>query len=182
MASSLMLSILFFLSCAERPEQKIHASAQEKTNEPIGAVATKDYSGTELLADTIIYAVVIKNHNPEDDWAEECLQYFESRKFADMIFAKIYSGELQAKDFSTNMPLSIAEVKEMEANERYSRDKIGQIQFKERWYFNATTNEFNKEVLSITIGYQAFTENGELRGYRGGILIELPQNQRLAAR
>ena len=120
----------------------------------------------EIIADTIIYDVIIKNTNPDDFWTEECLQHFDRPGFMDTIFSNIYNNKLKAIKFLSEDTLSIKEVKEIEQSHWYSRETIGKIQFAEIWYFSSSHMIMNKKILSMIFGVEQFDHNGKLKGYK----------------
>jgi hypothetical protein len=121
---------------------------------------------SEIIADTIIYDVLIKNTNPDDLWTDECLKYLHRNNFMDSLFSAIYRGDLIAYDFFTNKPLSIKEVTTIEKSDWYDRDAIGKMQFSEVWYFDSKYIVFKKKVISITFGVEQFTSLNELKGHK----------------
>jgi hypothetical protein len=130
------------------------------------------FSGT-LIADTIIYDVIIRNTNPDDTWAENCLKGLKRGEFVDSIFAWVYSGKISAYDFDTHVALKKKDIQKLESEKDFARDKIGKIQFKERWFFDSGKLTMSKEILSIVLGYEVYDDAGELRGYKPVFLILL---------
>lgn len=118
-----------------------------------------------MVADNIIYDVIIKNPNPEDYWTEECLQGVKQKEFIDIVFNKIYDKEVKAYDIVTDKHLSIREIKEIEKQEGFNRDLIGKIQFEENWYFDAENFCMSKKVNALLFGYEAYDTKGLLYGY-----------------
>jgi hypothetical protein len=121
-----------------------------------------DSANDQLVADTIIYDVIIHNLDPDDQWAQQRLQYLNQRKLIDSIFELVYQGKVTAFDFFENRPLKLNEIRKIETAEDYSRDKIGKIQFAERWYFDPTHHRFKKEVISMVLGYDRISSDGVL--------------------
>lgn len=119
-----------------------------------------------IIADTIVYDVIIKNTNPEDLWSEECLKNLDQRSLVDNIFTNIYSEEMIAFNYLSNDTISIDMVKQIEKESWFSREAIGKIQFAEIWFYNTEHQVMNKEVVSIILGVEQFDELGELKGYK----------------
>jgi hypothetical protein len=119
-----------------------------------------------LVADTIICDVVIHNPNPEDQWTTECLKNLKHRALIDSLFALVYDGKMKAYDFFSKEVIKNKDLKQMESENGFSRDHIGKIQFTERWYFDKKSQQFQKEVLSLVLGYELFNQDGSLRGYK----------------
>ena len=86
--------------------------------------------------------------------------------FGYSIFDAVYSGKYKAYDHFTGSLLSIESIKEMEAQEDFSREDIGKIQFSEVWYFNSENNILNKKVISMVLGLEQYNNFGELKGYK----------------
>lgn len=125
-------------------------------------------SNSVLLADTIIYNVIIKNPDPEDDWQEYSLKYLDKQALANIIFNAIYNGRLTPYNYQYENVMSIEEVKEME--KKHPRKEIANIQFTEEWYFNEKSLTFNKKVNSIMMAYERINKSGEVR-YTAGIQV-----------
>lgn len=119
-----------------------------------------------VIADTIIYDVIIKNLNKEDLWTEECLQQLKRNTFLDSLFTAIYNEQILVFDFFTKEKLTPRDIKKMETAEGYSRDAIGKIQFTEVWYFDSSKALLEKKVVAMVLGLEQFTSTGELKGYK----------------
>ncbi len=145
----------------------ITACTQKTTNEKTRSGFRKTDTATrDLVADTIIYDVVIRNTNPYDTWIEKSLGRLQHRKLIDSIFALVYEKKIKAYDYFSNEEMSINQVKELENEEGFSRDRIGKMQFTESWYFDKSTETLQKEVISIALGHELYTNSGEFRGYK----------------
>lgn len=118
-----------------------------------------------ILADTVIYDVIIKNPDPEDEWTEKCLKNIDRRGFIETIFNAIYEKNLTAYDYINDTPYTIEEVKELEKSEGYTREKIGKVQFTEEWYFDKEKLKMFKRVRSIILGYENLDENNDVKYY-----------------
>ncbi|HBH49168.1 MAG TPA: hypothetical protein DDX98_11035 [Bacteroidales bacterium] len=129
-------------------------------------ILSTDTITASIIADTIIYDVIIKNTNPDDRWTEECLQYTHRDFLVKSIFKGLYARKLTAYHYITNTPLTIEEIKNLEKEEWFSKDAVGKIQFTEIWYYSAERNILRKEVLSMVLGVEQFTSVGELKGYK----------------
>ncbi len=125
-------------------------------------------SNSVHLADTIIYNVIIKNPDPEDDWQEYSLKFLDKQALANIIFNAIYNGRLTPYNYQYENEMTIEEVKEME--KKHPRKEIANIQFTEAWYFNEKNLTFNKKVNSIMMAYERINKSGEVR-YTAGIQV-----------
>jgi len=119
-----------------------------------------------LMADTIIYDVIIRNPDPDDNWTAACLKGLNRSALVDTLFDLVYKEKLAAYDFDTHQKLSYKDVKLIEAGDAFQREKIGKIQFRERWYYDASAPILRKELISLVLGYEVFDDAGELRGYK----------------
>ena len=119
-----------------------------------------------LVADTIIYDVVIRSTNPDDIWENERLQYLNHSALVDSLFDLVYEKEIIAYDVFENKALSVSQVKSLEEQADYARNRIGKIQFTEKWYFNSSDPQLQKEIISISLGYETYNEHGEVRAYK----------------
>jgi hypothetical protein len=153
---TLLILVTFTFACTHK--------LTNENNQP-GIVRLDSFYGA-IVADTIIYDVIIQNPNPEDQWTSECLKDFKHSDLIDSVFSLVYSGKLAAYDFFSKKSLAVNEIKSMESEDGYSRDKIGKIQFTERWYFDKPSQQLQKEVLSMVFGYELFNQERTLRGYK----------------
>lgn len=122
-------------------------------------------SNYQIIADTIITDVVIKNPD-DDEWTEYCLRNLNKEQFIDELFRLVYNGELKPRNFFTEEPMTIDEVKEIEQNEDYRRENIGKVQFEEAWYFDPVKKQMIKKIHSIMVAYELFDSNGDIKGYK----------------
>ena len=125
-----------------------------------------------VVADTIIYDVIIRNQNPDDTWAVHCLEGLNHRLLIDNIFGMIYSGKTIAYNHETHEKLTPRQVEKIEAADDYSRENIGMIQFTEMWYLNPVGCDITKKVISMVLGYNYFTPEGE-RFYKALFRVEM---------
>jgi hypothetical protein len=158
MKISAFLSIVFLLiiSCNKNKVNETHTVSKVYNDSVYGP----------MVADTIIYDVIIHNTNPEDLWAQQCLQYMNQTMLIDSLFSLVYDNKIVAYDFFENKALSIKDVKKLEEESGFKRENIGKIQFTERWYFSPAEKRFRKDVISIVLGYDLFNEEGSVRGHK----------------
>jgi non-homologous end joining protein Ku len=78
----------------------------------------------------------------------------------------VYKSRAIAYNHETNERLTQKQVKEIETTKGFNRDNIGMIQFTEAWYLNPSKTTMTKEVLSMVLGYNFYTEDGELFGHK----------------
>jgi hypothetical protein len=149
-----LLIMLSFIACKKN---KVNDSDAE-------SMSYNSVTGS-LVADTIIYEVIIKSTNPDDSWLQKSLGRLNRKQLIDSIFNLVYNKELTAYDYFSNEKLSVNQVRNMEREDGFNRDQIGMIQFEEAWYFNKSTQHFQKKVISIAMGRERFVDSTELRGY-----------------
>lgn len=132
--------------------------------------------GTEtdfiIIADTIINDVVIKNPD-NDEWTDFCLRKMDKKTLVNEIFDLVYNEKLTAFEFFQNKPLSIEDIKALENNSEFSRDKIAKVQFEEAWYFDPINQKMIKKVHSIMLAYEIYNNLGEIRGYKPAFKVYL---------
>ncbi len=132
-----------------------------------------DLADMELMADSITYTVVVKNRDSLNTWADQRLRGLNHKKLVDDLFDAVYEHKATPYDYYTQHPLSINDIKKLESQEDFSRDRVGQLQFCEGWYLNAETQQMYKQIHSVLIAYEFFSSDGELRGYKAAFYIKM---------
>lgn len=127
-------------------------------------------SNAVVLDDSISYDVTIKNPDPQDTWTEEDIGRMDQLALANVVLNAIYNGRLTAYNYQYETPMTINEVKALEA--QYPRKSVGRMRFTEEWYFDEKNLKFGKRVTSIMLAYERFTANGEVR-YVPGVKVYL---------
>lgn len=151
----------------------LSGSCREKIPGQKKPAVARTPASAAVIADTVIYDVVIRNPEPDDLWAEECLRQLNREALVDMIFNAIYRQELLPYDYFSNRVLSVNEIKELEKDPEFSRTNIGRIQFMEEWYFDEENLRMEKRVNSLSLGYEVFDSSGKLRGYKPAFMVKL---------
>lgn len=118
-----------------------------------------------VLADTIITDAVIKNP-ADDEWTDYTLRHLDRKALVNNLFEAVYSKKLVPYDFFNNTELTIEQIKEIESDPDYSRDKIGKVQFEEKWFYDAKSNTMLKKVHSIMLAFELYNTEGEVKGYK----------------
>ncbi len=127
---------------------------------------TNDSLLMNLLADTIIYDVIIKNNDPANEWTEKCLSYLNRNELVDQLFDAVYNGQANAFNYFSGKKLAPSDLKRMEKDKDFDRSKIGKLQFTESWYYDPANLVMQKKILSITLGYELPGANGSIIGYK----------------
>jgi hypothetical protein len=159
----LVFGIMLVSSCHEQAPKARVADNALKYDTTLGIV----------VADTIIYEVIIKNPNPDDPWTEKCLSRLNRSALIDSIFDMVYSGTAKAYNHNTNELLTIKQVGKIEKKDNFSRNNIGMIQFTEAWYLNPASNTMTKKVLYMVLGYNFYNSEGELFGHKPVFRVEM---------
>ncbi|WP_421920600.1 hypothetical protein [Marinifilum sp.] len=143
--TALITSGLFLFSCQNKTE----------------SLPTKAQG--ELIADPIIYEVIVKNPNPDDEWLNECLENTNSSFLIKEILNAVNKGDLKAYDYYDNHLLTQKEIKNIiEENELNTR--TGKIQFEENWYWDKDQLKLLKEVKKLMFGFEIYDASGKLHG------------------
>lgn len=153
-STALIISGLFLFSCQNKPE-----NSSTKTE-------------GELIADPIIYEVIVKNPNPDDEWLNECLENTNSSYLIKQVLKEVKAGNLKAYDYYDNHELSISEIKQI-IKENNLNERTGKIQFEENWYWDKNQLQLKKEVQKLMFGFEIYDATGKLRGYKASFVIDL---------
>ena len=151
-------SLLVLHGCKESGQEVPERTGVEKY--------TSDSLVKNLIADTIIYEVKIKNPDPDDKWAEKCLASFDRNRFVDQLFNAVYDKRATVYDFFSGEELTPRGLKRIEKSKDFSRDNVGKIQFYESWYYDSLNLKMEKRIISMVLGYELYGDNGEIIGYK----------------
>ena len=163
----IVLCINIALSCC--PEK----AKEEVKNQPVYSSMVSDNLNGMMVADTIIYDVIIKNPNPYDSWTDECLKHLNKNQFVDILFESVYKENAIAYDVLSGNIITPDELKKFERKKDFNRDKIGKIQFTESWFYDDSLRSMSKKVLSVSLGYEIFDDQGSLIGHKPAFKIYL---------
>lgn len=124
-----------------------------------------------IVADPIIYDVVVKNPDANDEWVESCLENTDVKAIQNIIFTAVLQGRLIPYYYRLDSIIPLDSIKVfIEKNKEF---QFAKLQFGEQWYFNETTLEMNKKVNYITFGYELFNSDGVMYAYRPGFKVYL---------
>lgn len=185
--SILFLLTLLFSACSgeSNPSEEPEIASEEQM---VFAPKTGEFYSTPLtgqnsaiIARPVTYDVVVKNHNPNDAWREECLSSLDLQALIKIVFDAAYAGQITAYNYRTEEPMTIDELRDFEKDSTHRRDRIGKVQFVEDWYFDAEKFQFGKRVKALMLAYERYNEAGELsaNAYYPGIMVYL--NEPVAA-
>jgi len=161
----LAIFILIFFSCNKKQEKKF-STANLKA---VTWVENGDTSQAFQIAQPIIYDVVVRKHNYDDDWTKQCLDSTNVDALSNLIFDLIYSGKLIPYNYFTDEKMTIKEVKKVE--KEFARKRIGKMQFIEDWYFDTQKMQFYKKVKGIMLAYERYRADSTVRSYKAGVKV-----------
>jgi len=124
----------------------------------------KDKVASGELFGKIIYDTYIVNRDSTDSWGDECLSNFNRKALIDKIFNAVLAEQITPYDYFTGEKITLEQIKRMEAEEVFSREKISKIQFEEQWVWEKI--EMQKKIISMTIAYEVYDIAGKPRGHK----------------
>lgn len=154
----------FFISCHSEGKKQ---NLKDKTD----GISLKD-SGV-LVAEPIIYDVVVLNPDPEDRWATEKLKKLHKEALVDLIFKAVEDGRVTAYNYHTDEKMSMKDIRTLENSDEFNKSKIGKIQFIEDWYFDEKSMKMTKVVKSVMLAYEVYDQFGKVRGYKAAFRVDL---------
>lgn len=162
-----LFGLIFLSAC--------HNKNSENVSTPLSF--EPDSASEIIIADTIIYEVIIQNPNPGNEWNNERLQGLNRSALIDHIFDMILTEKIRAFNHETNEKLTPRQVQKMESDKKFSRDDISMIQFTEVWYLNPDMASMTKKVISMVLGKNFYTSDGELFGYEPVLSVEMGREE-----
>ena len=114
----------------------------------------------------IIYDTFVINRDSTDSWGDECLSNFNRKKLVDKVFTSVYDGKVTPYDYFTDAKITPEQIRQMETEGVFTRKNISKIQFQEEWIWDDDKNELLKQVISLTIAYEVFDNEGKSRGQK----------------
>ena len=126
----------------------------------------KDKLPSGELFGKIIYDIYIINRDSTDSWGEECLSDFNRKALIDKIFKAIFDGRLTPIDYFTSEKISPELIRKMEKEREFSRENISKIRFEEKWIWDNEKVEMQKQLISMTIAYEVYDNEGKSRGQK----------------
>lgn len=162
----LLLLIALITSCNERRSEQKNISASLTENTPEGAV---------LIARDIVTEVIIRPDPNGDPWEVEKVAGYNGETMVNGIFERVYDGTLTVYDYHSGEVLTANDVKEIEAEFKNDRTKIGKLSFTEDWYYNPAMNTVEKRARSVVFGYELYNNLGKVYAYRAAFRADLGQ-------
>ncbi len=143
-----------------------------KTDKP-KSTNTKQFASGDItvIADTIIYDVIIRNIDTSDVWEAECLQYLDQKSLVNYLMDGVYNGQFIAIEFMGDKVLSLDDVKAIEQEKDFSRDRVSKVQFRERWYIDSKGN-LQKQIISYTLGIEIYSKQNSFLGHKALFVVK----------
>jgi hypothetical protein len=144
---------------------------------------TKTDDQAIVVAETIVYDVVIQNSQYGNEWQNECTYYtyasnVDVEAFANIIFQAVYEGRLIPYSIMRDGTMTLDEVKELEKDNK--RNSIAKLEFTETWYFNENTLQMSKKISEIAFGFERLNEAGEVLSYNPAFKVYLDNPEKNA--
>ncbi|MCX6239003.1 MAG: hypothetical protein NTY07_15815 [Bacteroidia bacterium] len=114
----------------------------------------------------IIYETNIINRDSTDKWASECLSNFDRKTLINKVFNDLYNRKITPYDYFTGEKISPEKIRKMETEGEFSRENISKIRFEEKWIWDSEKVEMQKQLISMTISYEVFDNEGKSRGQK----------------
>ena len=160
------LFLISFSGCKQGDEGQKHTENKQDQ------LTISEVSGN-LVANPIIYDVIVKNPDPDDRWSTEKLEKLNKDALIDLIFNAVENGKVSAYNYHTDEIMSMKEFNALKKLEEFDKSKIGEIQFIEDWYFDEANMKMTKIVKSIMLAYEVYDQFGKVRGYKAAFRIDL---------
>ena len=173
----LMFLSITILSCNKNNSDKQSNADSLASQRPIypktgNYFQTPKTNESLIIADPIIYDVIVKNPDKSDQWTTFCLKNTDIDAITKAILNAIYQKRLIPYYYrSDDSIIPIDSIKKME--NKFGTKDIGKIQFNEKWFFNEKDLKLYKKVISLTFGYELKNDVGEVYGYRPAFKVYL---------
>ncbi len=143
-----------------------------KTDKPKSTNTKQSLSGDiAVIADTIVYDVILRNIDTSDVWEAECLQYLNQKSLVNYLIDGVYNGKFIAMEFMGDKVLSIDDVKAIEQESGFSRDRVSKVQFRERWFIDSAGN-FQKQIINYTLGIEVYSKQNTFLGHEALFVVK----------
>ncbi|NVO19216.1 MAG: hypothetical protein HXX13_05915 [Bacteroidetes bacterium] len=140
-----------------------------------------------IVTKRIQYDVSIKSPDPDFDWWVQNLEGEKRESVVKNIINNATEGKVKAYDFFTNKLLTVKQVHDMlfradtiqlqrpnppfefydtVISQNANINNISRLRFLEEWSMDEKSLAFSKKVLGICPLMEAYTDNGELKGYK----------------
>jgi len=116
--------------------------------------ASVGQTGAIQVANQIVYDVIVKNPDPQDEWTEKCLGGLQREELVDFIFEGIYENRFKAYDIFNDNLIPARRIRKMEEDGEFTRDQVSKIQFVEDWYADPEDYSIFKKVSEVRLGLE----------------------------
>lgn len=123
-------------------------------HEAEGLSVSGGHAASLQVADQIIYDVIIKNPDPQDEWTEKCLAGLKRGELVDFIFQGLYDERFNAYDIFNDQLIPMRRIRKMEENGEFTREQVSKIQFVEDWYLDPGSYSMSKRVTEVRLGLE----------------------------
>ncbi|WP_075591606.1 hypothetical protein [Labilibacter marinus] len=131
------------------------------------------YQQSDIVwADTITYEVLISNPDSLNQWESLKVKDVRQADLVNSLFEMVYTGKKKAYHYYNNEALDIDDIKALEDDINFNRDRVGKLQFKETWVYNEDSKRLEKRIHSILIAYELYNDYNELRGYKAAFYLK----------
>lgn len=184
----LSTTTLLLISCNENEEVKID---NQKTILP---------GKGQQFTEEINYNAFIGNiHEKNESFEIEELTENNRQELLEQLIKNVFEGKTKAylpipgaeremtaqeiKEIQENLDTlyhtdpSTGEMKVIPLVNKFSYDGITHFKFKEKWFYDKTTNHFSKEVIAVCPLEQSYDDKGEVRGLKALFWIYFDNNK-----
>jgi len=152
-----------------------------------GSCSIKVETDANIITQRIQYDVSIKSPDPELDWWVQNIEGEKRETLVQHLMTAVTGGNVKAYNFISNKQLSVKEINEQfhrsdtiamqrpyppydfydtVINKNLDTRNITRLRFLEEWRMDEKTLAFTKKVIGICPLIEAYTEQGELKGYK----------------
>lgn len=164
----LLSMIALMTSCNGRRSEPKTISAPLTEGVPEGAV---------IIARDIVTEVIIRPDPDGDPWELEKVAGYNGEAMVNGIFERVYDGTLTVYDYHSGEALTANDVKNIEAEFKNDRTKIGKLSFTEDWYYSPASNTLEKRARSVVFGYELYNNLGKVYAYRAAFKATLGETK-----
>lgn len=133
--------------------------------------------GSTIVADSVLYDVIIRAMDKDDNWENERLKSLNQELFINYIFDNLYKEKLFAFDYITGERLSIKDIKKLEKSEGFLRSRISKIEFNEQWSIDSL-GTLNKRINEMSFGIESYSSQGTFKGHLALFKVKANPNAR----
>ena len=99
------------------------------------------------------------------------MQYLNQKSLVNYLIDGVYNGKFIAMEFMGDKVLSIDDVKAIEQEKDFSRDRVSKVQFRERWFIDSAGN-FQKQIINYTLGIEVYSKQNTFLGHEALFVVK----------